>query len=72
MVAKPLRPTEARLSVLQVVRQAGTDSLREIPRILDQSKPTLVLQALAREISRPEIDQPLAQNQPAGYEGEGK
>jgi len=72
MVAKPLRPTEARLSVLQVVRQAGTDSLREIPRILDQSKPTLVLQALAREISRPEIDQPLAPNQPAGYEGEGK
>lgn len=40
MAAKPPRPTEAELSILQVLWQAGPNSVREIQRILNQSKPT--------------------------------
>jgi len=40
MAAKPPRPTEAELNILQVLWQAGPNSVREVQRILNQSKPT--------------------------------
>jgi predicted transcriptional regulator len=40
MAAKPPRPTEAELTILQVLWQAGPNSVREILRILNESKPT--------------------------------
>ena len=40
MAAKPPRPTEAELNILQVLWQAGPNSVREIQRILNEAKPT--------------------------------
>ena len=40
MAAKPPRPTEAELTILQVLWQSGPNSVREIQRILNESKPT--------------------------------
>ena len=40
MAAKPPRPTEAELNILQVLWQAGPNSVRDIQRILNQAKPT--------------------------------
>jgi predicted transcriptional regulator len=40
MAAKPPRPTEAELNILQVLWQAGPNSVRDIQRILNESKPT--------------------------------
>ena len=40
MAAKTPRPTEAELNILQVLWQAGPNSVRAIQRILNESKPT--------------------------------
>src|ERR1043166_1941531 len=40
MAAKPPRPTEAELAILQVLWQAGPNSVRDVQRIMNESKPT--------------------------------
>ena len=40
MATQPPRPTEAELAILQVLWQAGPNSVREIQRLLNESKPT--------------------------------
>lgn len=40
MPIKPPRPTEAELSILRVLWQHGENSVREIQRLLNETKPT--------------------------------
>ena len=40
MAAKPPRPTEAELSILRVLWERGAQSVREVQRALNESKPT--------------------------------
>src|SRR5213595_661787 len=40
MAAKPIRPTKLELAILKVLWEAGPRSVREIHKILDESKPT--------------------------------
>ena len=40
MASKPYRPTEAELGILRVLWQEGPRSVREIHRVLNESKPT--------------------------------
>jgi BlaI family transcriptional regulator, penicillinase repressor len=40
MAAKPPRPTEAELSILRVLWQRGSQSVRQVQRALNESKPT--------------------------------
>jgi BlaI family transcriptional regulator, penicillinase repressor len=40
MAAKPPRPTEAELGILRVLWERGAQSVREVQRALNESKPT--------------------------------
>jgi predicted transcriptional regulator len=40
MASKPPRPTEAELSILRVLWEQGPQSVRDVQRILNESKPT--------------------------------
>ena len=40
MAAKPPRPTEGELSILRVLWEGGAQSVREVQRTLNESKPT--------------------------------
>jgi predicted transcriptional regulator len=40
MASKPPRPTEAELSILRVLWEQGPKSVRDVQRILNESKPT--------------------------------
>ena len=40
MAAKPPRPTEAELSILRILWERGSQSVRQVQRALNESKPT--------------------------------
>jgi predicted transcriptional regulator len=40
MASKPPRPTEAELSILKVLWEHGAQSVRDVQRVLNESKPT--------------------------------